>query len=535
MATPRTTRRPRHIIDTYYDAASDDPGQLQIWAYADKLGYRAGDRLALHVSTTAENFDLEIARDGLTYDVVHRETGLAGARHATPHDCYARGCGWPETWAFDIPATWRPGGYLITLTAQRNGKSVVYHHIVPIGAAPGTGPAELILVCATGTWLAYNDWGGANAYDGIAGPDGDRFSEVLSRERPWARGFAKLPEGAPRTMPDRPYPAGSMARYPNMEWAYAHGYSKKYASAGWASYERHMARWLDKEGLAFDVTTLHELHARPERLDGHRCAVFVGHDEYWTREMRRAVDRFVEAGGSAARFAGNFLWQTRMEDDGRIQICHKYRARQEDPVMGTADEALSTTCWEAPEVGWPGAETFGVNGTKGVYASYGHCIGRGAGGFTVYRPEHWAFENAFLGYGDILGNDARIYGYEVDGLDHIVADGLPYPTETSGAPEGLSILAMGPATNIEADFGDGDFLFIGDLDAAFLAETFYGEATPEAMDKVARGSGMIVHFKKGKGEVFTAATCEWVNGLRLGDRQVEQVTRNVLKHLGHLG
>jgi hypothetical protein len=39
---------------------------------------------------------------------------------------------------------------------------------------------------------------------------------------------------------------------------------------------------------------------------------------------------------------------------------------------------------------------------------------------------------------------------------------------------------------------------------------------------------MIVSFSKGNGEVFTAATCEWVNGLRLGDVQVEQVTRNVL-------
>ena len=30
------------------------------------------------------------------------------------------------------------------------------------------------------------------------------------------------------------------------------------------------------------------------------------------------------------------------------------------------------------------------------------------------------------------------------------------------------------------------------------------------------------------GEVFTAATCEWVMGLTRRDRQVEQVTRNVL-------
>lgn len=48
---------------------------------------------------------------------------------------------------------------------------------------------------------------------------------------------------------------GEMVRYPYMEWAYAYGYSKKYASSGWASYERHFARWAESQGYAFDVIT----------------------------------------------------------------------------------------------------------------------------------------------------------------------------------------------------------------------------------------------------------------------------------------
>ena len=43
-----------------------------------------------------------------------------------------------------------------------------------------------------------------------------------------------------------------------------------------------------------------------------------------------------------------------------------------------------------------------------------------------------------------------------------------------------------------------------------------------------RGSGMIVNFPKGKGEVFHAGSCEWVAGLLRGDAMVEQVTTNVL-------
>ena len=527
MASTSTDPRPSHIFDLYYDRASEDSADLQIWAYTSALSYRAGEVLELHVSTNVRTFDLEIARDGLALETLHRESGIAGSWHATPEDCYARGCGWPVTWRFVLPQDWQPGGYLLTLTVRRNDEIATYDHILTIGASATRAPAPLLLVCATGTWVAYNDWGGANAYEGIAGPDGDRFSPVLSTQRPWGHGFAKLPEDAPRTLPECPYPAGSSSRYPNMEWAHAQGYSKKYASAGWASYERHMARWLEKEELTFDITTLHDIHKNPELLKAYRCAVFVGHDEYWTREMRLSVDAYVENGGHVARFAGNFLWQTRMENEGQTQICYKYIARAEDPLMGTDKETLATNCWEAPEVGWPGAQTFGVNGTKGIYAGYGHCAGRGAGGFTVYRPDHWAFDGAFLGYGDLLGQDSRIFGYEVDGLDHVVADGLPYPSENSGAPDGLTVLAMGPATNIEAELGDG-FHYIGNLDAVFLAETLHGKVTEGTLDKVARGNGMIVSFSKGNGEVFTAATCEWVNGLRLGDVQVEQVTRNVL-------
>jgi len=198
--------------------------------------------------------------------------------------------------------------------------------------------------------------------------------------------------------------------------------------------------------------------------------------------------------------------------------------------MGTSEQKLVSNAWEAPEIGRPGATTFGVNGTRGMYAGLGHCVGRGAGGFTIYRPEHWAFKSAFLGYGDLLGAQSRIFGYEVDGLDHVVRNGLPFATGEDGAPDGLVILALGLATNQEEDFGLwGEERFIADDDARYLAETIYGGLNEETLDRARRGNGMIVHFARGRGEVFTAATCEWVNGLRLGDMQVEQVTRNVLE------
>src|SRR3546814_7989989 len=132
-------------------------------------------------------------------------------------------------------------------------------------------------------------------------------------------------------------------------------WSSDVCSSDLAQFDRHFAVWAEREGYAFDMVTQTDLHYRPEILRRYGTAVIVGHDEYWTAEMRRTVDVFVEAGGRMARFAGNFLWQVRLEDEGRRQVCYKARAHAEDPVAGTAEADRLTCAWEEPAVNWPGA------------------------------------------------------------------------------------------------------------------------------------------------------------------------------------
>ena len=496
------------------------------------MSYFPGERLELHVSTTAEHWDLEVGRDGSSYEKVWEEKNLKGQHQSTPKDCSVTGCNWPLSYEFTIPDHWRPGGYLFTLRAYRGEEFVEEHHLILLRSAAQKPPPPYVLVCATGTWLAYNCWGGSNHYEGTTGPDKDQFSPIVSTQRPWTRGFCKLPQGAPRALTEQPPKPGDMVRYPYMEWAYAYGYSKKYASAGWASYERHFARWAEEEGYAFDVISQHDLEDDPGLLGRYACAVFVGHDEYWSSPMRKVVDDYVDSGGKVARFAGNLLWQIRFDSQAQQQTCYKYIADQ-DPYLESDQKELTTAAWEVSPVNWPGAETFGVNGLKGVYAGLGNCVGGGPGGFTIYRPDHWAFDKAGLGYGDVLGAQSRIFGYEVDGLDYSMNDGLPFPTCSDGAVPEIEILAMGLATNIEADHQVwGESLYIGADDAAYKAQALHGEVTPETLDASKRGNGMIVSWPKGQGEVFTAATCEWVMGLIRGDHQVQQVTRNVLDRFG---
>ena len=521
---------PNAILENFYECASGDPDDHQVWCYTDSLTYAPGDRVRFHVNTSAQAFDLEILRDGAVTETVDMAHDIPGAFHPTAEDCSVAGCGWPVAHEMDIPDTWRSGGYRVRTRARsRTGETTQHDHWFALRPGPQSPRGDLLLVAATSTWIAYNDWGGSNHYEGITGPARDQCAPVVSVERPFSRGFFWLPPNAPRAALAVSVPIGAPPRYPHVEWAYANGFSKKFASAGWATYERNFVRWAESQGYRVDVATQHDLHFRPEVLRGYDCVVVVGHDEYWSWEMRDAVDTYVEAGGRVARFGANFMWQVRLEDEGRRQVCYKYRARAEDPIRNGGDITRLTTGWEAPEVGRPGVQTFGLNALRGIYARFGLCTPRASGGFTVYRPEHWVFQGADLYYGDVFGAEARIFGYEVDGLDYIVQGGLPYPTRLDGAPDGIEILAMGLATLVEENRGhEGAPYFIADGDARFTAELLHGEATPETIDRVRRGSGMVVVMPKGKGEVFNAGSCEWVAGLIAREPFVERITCNVL-------
>jgi hypothetical protein len=528
-------QRREAVFATRYEHPGMDGERGEIWAYTDAFAYPPGATVRLQVSSSAASYELSILRDGARATPVLTRR-VSGARwQDTPEQCSVSGCGWEPSLEFRIGDDWPSGAYRVTLTAEgRDGASIRSHHLFIVRPPAGPQPQRILQIAATGTWTAYNTWGGSNHYRGITGPKHDQCATTVSIERPWCRGFVVLPEGAPRVPLEISPPPASAPRYPHLEWAYAHGYSNKYASAGWASYDRHFFHWAERAGFAVDLASQHELHFHPEVLRGYDCVVCVGHDEYWTWEMRDAIDDYVERGGRVARFAGNFMWQTRLEDDGKRQVCYKYRARAEDPVFRSADPTRTSGSWEAKEVGRPGASTFGLNATDGLYAGWGGCAPRGVRGFPVYRPEHWAFDGTGLYYGDLLGAEGHAFGYEVDGLDYLIRGGLPEPTETSGAPQGLQILALGMSALKEEPINLArDDRYLSDQDAKFVAEIRLGDDGDAAVERVKRGAGMIVNFARGRGEVFHAGSCEWVAALSRRDALVERVTANVLaRYLG---
>lgn len=437
------------------------PGEPEAWVYCDKFSYEEGETVSLKVHTTAEYFDIEVIRDGYKAHTVFHQTGLKGQLCDTPGDAYAVGCGWPEALSIHLEeGKWESAFYLIIIRIkefhgrvyEREGFFIVKSKLRRTSAKD---TADFVLIHATSTMLAYNDWGGANHYRGIKdGYQDDEPSPLSSTQRPIARGMLRIPANAPREA-NGPMAIehGSTPRFPALEYAWYFRYSRHYADAGWATYERPFVVWAEKNGYRVHHLTQSDLHVERDCLQGYSTAVAVGHDEYWSWEQRDTLDAFVDAGGKLARFGGNYIWQVRFDEAMQTQYC--YRVPQADPITAT-DATRVTTFWDWTKIGRPGAQSVGLTGIMGCYTRYGMAAPRSSGGFQVYRPEHWALAGSELRYGDQFGADpVNIAAFEVDGVDYYFKKGLPYPTCADGAPTNLEIIAMCPATFGERDVSGG--------------------------------------------------------------------------------
>jgi len=481
---------------------------LEAYCWPPSVG--ADGAVGLHVSTDAPTFDVEIAREGATHEIVWRAGSVKGRFSETPSGASARGCNWPAT--IQIPvASWRSGYYSVTVSAG-DERADTFLVVRP----DPSDPEPILLVLSTATWNAYNDWGGPSLYTG-----GTR----VSFERPVARGFLMKPEPAGRMM--QPEPDREAMGYRN--WARPLGLSDWSGGSGWWNWERPFTRWAESNGFRLDVAISQDLEQHPEILDGPSLFVSAGHDEYWSWGMRDALDAFVNRGGNAAILSGNTcFWQIRFEDDHRAMTSYKYRSN-EDPVLGTPEERLLTGPWSDRRVGRPETSTIGLTFTRGGYSRYGLGVPESSASYTVHKPEHWVFEGTGLMDGDEFGSTDAIVAYECDGCAfELDRHGRPAPTGVDGAPRDLEILATAPAHLWAQDeqptrYGHEP----GELESASIA--VFGDTDPEHLAQLADGHAVFGTFRRGDGTVVNAGVIDWVLGL--GDPIVERITRNVIERL----
>jgi hypothetical protein len=515
--------------------ADDQTFHDDIEGYCGRLSYRAGERAGLHVSTRHDRYDVQVERWGARRETVWTESGLPGAFVPPPPDADALGCGWPV--AVEIPTEpgWASGFYLVTLTAPGapSGREVAHAGFVVRPATTGER-SRAVCVLATNTWNAYNTWGGRSLYTG---------GRQVSFARPFGRGMLCRPEvdrddrkARPVRWGEEPDADGAIFQRYRTE----HAYPSAIGSSGWFTHERRFVEWAERAGRRFDVAVSSDLAADPEALDGYELVIGVGHDEYWSAGQRRAVEEHVRRGGHLVSFSGNTMfWHVRLEDTDRgpTMVCHKYSAHETDPVVAEGRPSEMTGMWADPLVGRPEWELLGAGSAFGLYHRFGAATARGIGGFVIYRDDHWLLDGTGLRYGDVLGADHGVVGYETVGCPLAFDElQLPVAADRAGLPGAIEIVACTPSSNLAVGEYPSSIAALSDQgDLEFIAERLYGDAGDANRARVRHGNAVMLTcrpFGDDGGEVVTVGTTDWVFGLA-GDPRVARVTANALdRHLG---
>ena len=418
------------------------------------LLWRRRTRARFRSARPRRPFRLEIVRDGGDRDAGLRADGLAARWQDTPDQCSVEGCGWDDVLRVRHRA--RLAVRRLPRHADGGGPRAASRSAATISSScarePGKKPGRILQVAATGTWTAYNTWGGSNHYEGITGPEPQPVRHHVSAlERPWCRGFVVLPPEAPRVPLEISLPPATTPRYPHMEWAFATGHSKKYASSGWASYDSHFFRWAERAGYAVDLASQHELHFSPELLDGYDCVVFVGHDEYWTWEMRDAVDAYVERGGHAraspAISCGRRGWRTRADGRSATNTAPAPKTRSIAAATSAAPPIPGRRRRSAGPARRPSGSTPATASmSAGAAARRAACAAFPSTGRSTGRSPAPASIMATCSAPTAMSSATRSTGSTTTS-----ATACPTPSADSGAPEGLQILAVGMASQVEEE------------------------------------------------------------------------------------
>ncbi|NJR39016.1 MAG: hypothetical protein HC781_09485 [Leptolyngbyaceae cyanobacterium CSU_1_4] len=419
-----------------------------IEAYASTVSVYPGEFLALHVRAEPGHFNvhIEIYRQGETEVLVHQAEAIA-SNYDTPINAYEVGCRWSPAYEFVVPSTWTSGVYIARFISSLEVTTDVL--FVVKFARPSR--SKILLQLAINTYQAYNNWGGKSLYSY------NSTEQVQAREVSF----------------DRPL---------NPE------------SNFFIQWDIHFVRWVESNGFAVDYCTNVDLHAEPNLLNDYTLFLSIGHDEYWSKEMRDRVEAFIAQGGNVAFFGGNICWwQARLEQSNRTLVC--YRDASQDPVR---DRTRTTVRWRDQPVNRPEEQMTGVSFAQGAFWS-GENGDRPAVDYRVRFPQHWVFEGTGLEYDAGFGAAENIIGYETDAAEFREIRGVPVVTGVNGTPRNFIVLAFAALK----DWGIG-----------------LGQAGMATMG-----------IYRNKGTVFTSGTVEWARGLQDSDSPVSQITRNVLTQL----
>ena len=348
----------------------------EVEGYASATSVNQGESISFFVSSTAPQYNIDIFRTGWYGGHGGRRVANTVTRpgfvQTMPTPDPVTGlieCNWTDPYTITIPNDWVSGAYLVKLTTV-GGPSVKNKYILFV-VREDTRIANHNFQITVSTAQAYNSWGGKSLY-------GTSPARKVSF--------------------NRPYTDGSGTGIFMWRWEY------------------NAIRFLEREGYDLTYTTNIDTHRRGHLLRNAKSFLSIGHDEYWSWEMRTNVETALANGVNLGFFsANNVYWQVRFEPstiDGapdRTMVGYKSAALALDPYALDNDPSNDnriTTLWRDPPVNRPESALLGV---QYIYYPVNAAIV-----IDDVESEPWVFEETGLSTGSSLPG---VLGYEVDAMN----------------------------------------------------------------------------------------------------------------------
>ena len=435
-------------------------GAGKINGYASSNSVPQGSSIDFHTSTSIAAYDIYIFREGASSELMLTVTDLPGGHYTcgpvgvpAGQEDVDLGCDWPVAYTLNVPSDWPSGIYVANLLDEDSSPGGDGYYVIFIVTEDQPGStADIVFQLSTNTWHAYSYYNDLSFYT-------EPPMRRITFDRPLYRGACNPSVGC------------------RVRW------------------EMPLARWLESEGYAVEYVANEDLHVDPTLLFNYSLFLSVGHDEYWSKEMRDQIDAFIDAGGNVAFFSGNTGYrQVRYQDGGRTLVCYKGDLEQ-DPLYGVDNSRVATAFGREPIPSWPENSTTGVGWRNGGYVNTPDTgtVGR----YTVYRSDHWIYAGTGL-------RDENEFWYEPE--KEIEVDGALFTWEA-----GLPVVTGEDETPL-------NFIILG------LQRSTRGYAT------------MGIYTRDGGGTAFNASTMGWGRGLWPENNPedyeiVRQITRNVMDTL----
>lgn len=350
----------------------------QIEGYASLTSVPNGGRISLFVNTNDATYSVTVYRMGWYGGKGGRKVlgpqVLPGVRQVTPAPD-ATGlleCHWTNPFVIQVPMSWLSGVYLAKLHGNDSGKESYITF-----AVRDSRPAQIVFQQSVITYQAYNAWpgpnpfccGGDSLYNSI---NGVQISQV-SFDRPYG--------GTAHQEFDTPSMFYSQTVSP-LHGIGAGDFLYMYAPT---AMEFGMVRWLEHEG--YDVTYITDVdtHEDINRLLRGKAFLSVGHDEYWTEQMKSNVVNARDQGVNLGFFGGNYMyWAVNLNPDS---------SGTPNRTIALVDPAKSCTfaCMGESEQAIVGGMWVGSVPTNGDIVVTSDAL-----------LNHWVLSNTGLKVGDVI-------------------------------------------------------------------------------------------------------------------------------------